>query len=109
MNELEEQINRVLNDPEQLEQITRLAQSFMGGASAQSPASVPTPDAETISRLRELMDAGGSPERALIEAMKPYLSEKRRVKLDTAMRIARIAGLAGRALGEGSGKNDPSL
>ena len=108
MNELEEQINRVLNDPEQLEQITRLARSFMGGEGNQASES-PMPDAETLSRLRGLLDTGGGRERALIEAMKPYLSEKRRVKLDKAMRIARLAGLAGRALGEGSGGNDQSL
>lgn len=109
MNGLEEQINRVLNDPAQLEQITRLARSFMGTETAPSPPSPTLPDAETLSRLRSLMSDPGGQERALIEAMKPYLSEKRRRKLDKAMRIAHIAGLAGRALGEGSGENDPSL
>ena len=109
MNELEEQINRVLNDPEQLEQITRLARSFMGGEETQTPEPSSLPEAETLSRLRGLLDIGGGRERALIEAMKPYLSEKRRVKLDKAMRLARLAGLAGRALGEGNGENDPSL
>ena len=109
MNELEEQINRVLNDPEQLEQITRLARSFMGGEGVQTSEPSTMPDAETLSRLRGLLDTGGGRERALIEAMKPYLSEKRRVKLDKAMRIARLAGLAGRALGEGSGGHDQSL
>ena len=109
MNELEEQINRVLNDPEQLEQITRLARSFMGEETAPIPPSPSLPDAETISRLRTLMSDPGGQERALIEAMKPYLSEKRRGKLDKAMRIARLAGLARRALGEGNGENDPSL
>ena len=39
-------------------------------------------------------------ERALLEAMRPYLSEKRRVKMDRAVRIARLASIASVALGE---------
>lgn len=39
-------------------------------------------------------------ERALLEAMKPFLSEKRRNKMDKAMKLARLAGLAGIAAAE---------
>ena len=54
--------------------------------------------------LLQLLRGGGETpgrEQALLEAMKPYLSEKRRGKLDRALRLARMAKLAGLALGEG--------
>lgn len=41
-----------------------------------------------------------SEERALLEAMKPFLSERRREKMDKAMKLARLAGLAGIAAAE---------
>ena len=38
--------------------------------------------------------------RHLLEAMKPYLAEKRRRKIDRAMKLARLASLAELAAGE---------
>jgi len=42
-------------------------------------------------------------ERALLEAMKPYLSEKRRSKMDRAMKLAKLARIARLAMGEMGG------
>lgn len=42
-------------------------------------------------------------ERALLEAMKPYLSEKRRSKMDKAIKLARLASIARIAMGEMGG------
>ena len=41
-----------------------------------------------------------SASRHLLEAMKPYLAEKRRRKIDRAMKLARLASLAELAAGE---------
>ena len=41
--------------------------------------------------------------------MKPYLSEKRQGKIDRAMKLARLARIAGLALGEAGGGHDQSL
>ena len=43
-------------------------------------------------------------DQALLEAMKPWLSEKRRHKVDRAVKIARMAKLAEMAMGEGAGE-----
>ena len=56
-----------------------------------------------IGRIGRLLSAGGERDRekkALLEAMKPYLSPKRREKMDKAMKIARLARIAGIAMGE---------
>ena len=49
-------------------------------------------------------------EQALLAAMRPWLSEKRREKRDRALQLARMARLARIAMGElGGGNDDQSL
>lgn len=124
MSELEDKISEVLGSPEQIAQITRLAQSLMGGmggtadtsgAGAEgvgvSPAgSAAAPDlsslgidADMLSRITRLISSGSAQnadEQALLNAMRPYLSEKRRGKMDKAMKLARLARIARLAIGE---------
>ena len=106
MSELEDRINSILGDPSQMEQITRLAQSLMGGSgeSKNSPeeSAFPGFDPAMLSRMSRLMNGTGSgrENEALLEAMKPYLSEKRRVKMDKAMKLARLARIAQLAMNE---------
>lgn len=94
MSELEDKINSVLNDPQQMEQITKLAQSLMGGDSGSSQSA--GFDLSALSSLGAM--AEGRDKQALLNAMKPYLSEKRRGKMDRAMKFARLAKLARLAL-----------
>lgn len=124
MSELEDKINAVLGDPKQMEQITKLAKSFMGGG-APGPAAQPEEkgeedpfsslgiDGATLQRLARLLRQGGAEkpqEQALLEAMRPYLSEKRRSKMDRAMKLARLAQIARLAMGEmGGDGGDQSL
>ena len=119
MSELEDRINSVLSDPGQMEKITKLAQSLMGGQGAAMPGMLGElmkgapdggdstgggmPDMEMLGRIGKLLNSGGAgnqKEQALLEAMKPYLSEKRRSKMDRAIKIARLARLARFAMGE---------
>ena len=106
VNELEERINSVLSDPAQLEKLTGLAQRLMGGADT-PPADMP--DAGFLAKLAAgLKGAESEPgrERALLAAMRPYLSEGRREKMDRAVKLARMAKLAQRVLGEMGGGHD---
>mgnify|MGYP004550994531 FL=1 len=41
----------------------------------------------------------------LLEAMKPYLAEKRRAKMERALKLAKLAKFAELALGEFGGEN----
>ena len=123
MSELEDKIYEVLGDPEQMAQITRLAQSLMGSAggatdaasagmenakSSAKPAAMPDLaslgiDADMLSRITRLISSGSAQnadEQALLNAMRPYLSEKRRGKMDKAMKLARLARIARLAIGE---------
>ena len=128
MSEWEEQINSILSDPEQMSRIQELANSLMGGGTDGATAGTDTPGGiPDLSRLAESLMGSGSAEtamlgrlgqllhnaqadngreQALLEAMKPYLSEKRRSKMDRAMRLAHMAKLAQLAMGELGGEQD---
>ena len=127
MNEFEDRINSVLNDPEQMDKIANLAKSLMGGEAQKadpgdggmmgklgelakgltgggsSGRDGPDIDPAMLGKIGRLMKAGNaqnSNERALLEAMKPYLTEKRRKKMDRALQLAKLARIARLAMGE---------
>ncbi len=104
MSELEDRLNSILSDPAQMERLSSLAQSLMGGAGAPSPSAARQEapgglGAALGSLLSPPQKAGGDPS-ALLQALQPFLSEKRRQKLGRAMRLARMASLARVAMGE---------
>ena len=107
MGELEDKINAVLSDPQQMAEISRLAQSLMGGGqtasqpeaaeNAEHPGAAPAwPDLGSL--LGGLSGGGGTgsgaDNGALLEAMLPYLAPHRQEKLRAAMRLGKTAKLA---------------
>lgn len=95
MSDFEEQISQILGDPAQMGRIAELAKSLMGGEEEAAPEA---PPAGLASILQSVMGGGKDETGALLEAMKPWLSEKRRGRLERAVRIARMAKLAEAAL-----------
>lgn len=112
MSELEDRINSILGDPAQMEKITRMAKALMGGEdSPQSAPDTPLPglDGAMLNRLSRLMSDSGARDgghQALLLAMKPYLSEKRRKKMEKALQLARFARIARIAAAEMEGGGD---
>lgn len=114
MSSLEEQLSSILSDPGQMAQLQSLAQSLMGSSSsAEEPAQEALSgdllqallggdggglSARLLSLLRQ--ETGPDDKRALVQALEPYLSEKRRGKLERALRLAKMAKLARLAMGE---------
>ena len=116
MGELEDRLNAILGDPEQMEKIARLAKKLTGGE-PEPPAGAPAGkggeepglDPAVLQRIGRLLHAGTAQDRdrqALLAAMRPYLSEKRRNKMDRAVRIARLAKMAQLAMGESGEERD---
>ena len=104
MDDLERQLKSILSDPKQMEQIAGLARSLMGDGAKSNPAPEPEPDTALLGRIASLMQSGGDGrEQALLKAMEPYLSEKRRGKLDNALRLAKLARIARLAMETGGG------
>lgn len=110
-----------------MEKITKMAKSLMGGSAGGESGGGTGGDENGLGSMLGALGLGGDTpefdpkmlgrignmlrtstpekrqEQALLEAMKPYLSEKRRSKMDKAIRIARIAGIAKMVMGEMGG------
>ena len=110
MDELEEKLNAVLNNPSELEKISKIASAIMGGSGDKPEEPPQEPDID-MGMLKHMLSGlrgnGGkkSESRDLLEAMKPFLAEKRRRKIDKAMKLARLASLAEIAVGGFGGED----
>ena len=118
MSELEEKINAILNNPGEMSKITQMARSLFGDKSEPERHTEKSEtigmdnmadmlDPRMISVIGKIMSGTGkqSTGQPLLEAMKPYLGEKRRSKMDKAMKIARMAKIAKIAFGEMGGED----
>lgn len=109
MNEFEDKLNSLLNDPKQMESFASFAKSIMGGEAPMPINQAPDIDPALMKKIAFLMSRGdsiGNNDKRLLEAMKPYLSEKRRSKMDRAMKIARLASIAELAASEFGGEDN---
>ncbi len=93
MDNLDEALGKLLNDPNAMAQVMSLAKSL--GAPTQEP-SAPAQDSKELGNL--LSKAGEGRHTALFRALEPYLSPQRRQKLEKAMQLARLSSLAGYAM-----------
>lgn len=110
MVDWQEQLNTILSDPDAMAQIASLAQSLSGGAPPESGEAPPPPppsgdvsqllgglDPELLRHIAPLMREMNRPESgeatALLQALRPFLSEKRRGKVERAAQLARLIHL----------------
>lgn len=109
MSDFEDRLNSILNDPAQMDRIAAMAKSLIGGegGTAQAPKQSMPMDLPDMGRLMSAFGSGGGTDnkRALLEAMKPYLAPHRREKLDRAMKLAKMIGMAEAAFGLFGGDN----
>lgn len=127
MADWQEQLNTILSDPDAMAQIASIAQSLGGGATAEPKpdgASPPPPppgmdaaqllgslDPELLRRLgpllRELNRPESSEATALLMALRPFLSRKRRDKVERAAQLARLIHLGKTFLTSEGGAEHP--
>ena len=104
MNELTDMINGVLSNPEEMKKVMELANSIMG-ESGVSPDELPSPAVSpTMPDLQRLFGGfGGGRKSELLNALKPFLSERRRQKLERAMGLSGMAKAGIALLNNGGG------
>lgn len=118
MDDMEQKLNSILGNPEMMAQLMSMAQSLgqSQSESSEQPPRASTPPAPKLPSLPAGMDlnmlqkvAGLAQQssidrnqQALLKALSHYLSKDRLLKLEKAMRAAKIAGVASAAIG-GSG------
>lgn len=109
MDDFENKLGQILGNPEMMEKIMAMAQSFGGQEAPPEPEpqpeyNMPEIDFATIQKLTGLMGKAGvdSDQKALLAALSPYISGNRIQKLEKAMRAAKLAGVATTFLGNTS-------
>lgn len=126
MAEFEEKLNSILGDQNAMSQIMALAQSLSGEKHEQAEETQPAPSQRNdpspdLSALLSQLDPNmirmgmeivrqvqGDEDRntALLNALRPFLREERRARLDRAIQIARMSKLIRAALGALGGKGE---
>lgn len=113
MDDMQEKLGAILSNPQMMQQIMAMAQ-MLGQNAPQPPPEPPKPDpprpsapplpagmdAAMLQRMFSLARQSGidKNQQALLKALTPYLTRERIVKLEKAMRAAKLAALAGTAL-----------
>src|SRR5574344_556470 len=110
MDDMSQKISQLLNDPEAMQQIMGLA-GMVGGKDEAAPPPPPAPNgentappeapplsAESMETIMKLMPLLGSIKKEddttrLLHCLRPFLSEKRRHKLDEATKMLQIMRL----------------
>lgn len=110
MSEMEERLNALLSNPQLMQQIASMAQA-MGGQPQNGPAetteqpavSIPSFDPKLLQTLAQTMGQAGvdNNQKALLQALSPFLSGYRIQKLERAMQAAKLAGAASAFLNAG--------
>lgn len=105
MDDMQNQMNSILSNPEMMQKIMAMAQSLNQPQqstpiqdSQKSENSAPLPDID-LSMVQKLSGLAGqsnidSNQRSLLKALGPYLSRDRISKLEKAMRAAKMASMA---------------
>ena len=102
MEDLESKISNILKDPDAMADILSMAKSLGLGApehSQEPPA--PEQDGSLPDTVAGLLSAAGrlnGKQTALLQALRPFLKESRRSKIDRAIQAARISRIAGYAI-----------
>ena len=102
MDNLESGLQSILGNPQMMEQIMSLAQNFQTEPAPPPQAEgVPELDIATIQKISSVIGKTGidNQQKALLQALRPYLGNRRIQKLEKAMRAAKLAGIATTFLG----------
>ncbi len=103
MDDLSEKLAGILNDPESMNRVKQMAESILGNNQPSLPATTENDglngllgadEMQTIIKLiTKFKNSGPDPRSQLLTALKPHLSEPRREKVETAIKILKIIEL----------------
>ena len=107
MEDMQNQMNAILGNPEMMQKIMSMAQSLNQQQESHAPVqenssfSIPDIDLSMVQKLSGLAGQAGidKNQRTLLSALSPYLSRDRISKLEKAMRAAKMANMASSFLG----------
>ena len=104
MDQMEDKLGAILNNPQLMGQIMSMAQSLGSSQSQpQEPPPQPGLDPAMLQKLSAVMGQSNidTNQQTLLRALNPYLSGRKVEKLEKAMRAAKMARMASGFLGQG--------
>ena len=107
MDNMENKISDILNDPKSMEQIMSMAKALSGGSSPEPPPSseMPTLDGDMLDSisgiLKNLDTSSADHKQALLTALEPYVDPGRIKKARHALKMLSLAKAARTVLGSG--------
>ena len=104
MDQMEDKIAAILNNPQLMGQIMNMAQSLGNSQPApQESPSLPNLDPGMLQKIVSMTGQSNidTNQQTLLRALNPYLSGRKVEKLEKAMRAAKMARMASGFLGQG--------
>lgn len=104
MDQMEEKLGTILNNPQLMQQIMTMAQSLgQQNPPKENPPPAPGFDPKLLGQLSQMARQSNTSneEQALLQALGPYLQSDRIRKLERAMRAAKMARFASGFLNAG--------
>ncbi len=98
MDDLSEKLAGILNDPESMEQVKKMAENLFSGENNENTTeTTDAPPLENIGAIMSIvskLNGNNDNDRTrLLNALKPYLSEKKQAKADNAIKLLKIIEL----------------
>lgn len=99
MDDISEKLATILNDPDSMNRVRQMAESILGGEKAENKneendLGITAGDMQTIMSLVSRFNSSKDDDRTrLLMALKPHLSEPKREKVDTAVKILKMIEL----------------
>ncbi len=96
MDDLSEKLAELLNDPESMNKVLQMAENLLGGNNESAPQNSGSDDSggdelKAIMSIMSMLKSSVNDSRTqLLTALKPHLSEPKREKVDTAIKILKI-------------------
>lgn len=98
MDDINEKLSKILDDPTAMEKVRKMAENILGeeetdeGAPAGGAAADPAALAK-IAGVMKRLNTGTDNRTVLLTALRPLVSERRRKRVDTAVKLLRLIDL----------------
>ncbi len=93
MDDLSGKLSELLNDPEGMARIQKMAQSLLSDTKPAAPETAEIDIGKLMPIISKINSRPSDSRTSLLLALRPHLSEKRKERLDTAVRLLRVANM----------------